>query len=172
MHPAAEWGSITGSWDYQYGGEQPGVWAESPMTGSLPAETASQLAAVLALHPQPAGSCWFAVWEGKGPLDAELDAAPPFELPARPMWLLHGPVQAAATSPHPGALGDSVNLWWPEDRAWCVGTDIDLMTTYVGGSVDCIQTLLAETSLEALAVSVDQYVTWDADTINPLPAPP
>jgi hypothetical protein len=53
-----------------------------------------------------------------------------------------------------------------------VGTEIDLMTTYVGGSGACIDAVLAETSLEALAVSVDQDVTWEADTVNPLPAPP
>jgi hypothetical protein len=89
------------------------------------------------------------------------------------MRLLHGPVQAAACSPyghHP--FGDSVNLWWPDDQAWCVGTEIDLMTTYVGGSTACIQAVLAEASLEAMPVSVDQSVTWDSDAINPLPPSP
>jgi len=90
----------------------------------------------------------------------------------REMWLLHGPVEAAAISPYSTPAFGSVNLWWPEDQAWCVGTDIDLMTTYVGGSGDCIQGLLADRSLEALAVSVDQLVTWDGDKINPLPGPP
>ena len=31
-------------------------------------------------------------------------------------------------------LGHSPSIWWPEDRAWCVATDIDLFDTYVGGS--------------------------------------
>ena len=34
---------------------------------------------------------------------------------------------------------DSPNVWWPEDRAWYVATDIDLYDTYVGGSGECIQ---------------------------------
>jgi hypothetical protein len=69
-------------------------------------------------------------------------------------------------------LSNPPSIWWPEDRAWCVGTDIDLMTTYVGGSQAAIDALLADEQLEASAVSDDQPVTWDADTVNPLPDPP
>jgi hypothetical protein len=46
------------------------------------------------------------------------------------------------------------------------------MTTYVGASQACVAALLADDRLEVLAVSVDQKITWDADSINPLPAPP
>lgn len=172
MHPAAEWGSITGSWEYQRRLDQPGLFTESPRIGSLSSETARRLAAVLARHTAASESCWFGVWEGKGLLHRALHAAPTFELPQRPMWLLGAPIHAAASSPYPRGWGDSANLWWPDDRAWCVGTEIDLMTTYVGGSQDCIEAVLAEESLEAMPISVDQYVTWDADTINPLPASP
>jgi hypothetical protein len=170
MHPAAEWGSITGSWAYQYNDEQPGLWSDPPQTGSLPPDTARRLVEVLQRHTTTPSVCWFAVWEGKGGLRPHLDLAPRFEVPERPMWLLRGPVRAAATSPYPGPPDDSVNLWWPDDRAWCVGTDIDLMTSYIGASKDCVDALAEEPSLEVLSVSIDQYVTWDADTINPLPA--
>jgi hypothetical protein len=171
MHRAAEWGSITGSWQFQYGANQPGVWDEPPATGNLPDTVASRLASVLAGHTNTPDRCWFAVWAGRGALSSELRGAAEFELPGREMLLLHGPIDAAATSPFPGST-DSVNLWWPEDKAWCVGTDIDLMTTYVGGSARCIEHLLAERSIETLPVSLDQRITWDADTINPLPPPP
>jgi hypothetical protein len=53
-----------------------------------------------------------------------------------------------------------------------VATDIDLMTTYVGGSAGCIQAIISNDALEAMPVPSDQRVTWDADTINPLPDPP
>ena len=69
-------------------------------------------------------------------------------------------------------VGRSASLWWPQDHAWCVGTDIDLMTTYVGGSARCVQRLLAEATLEILPVSAGQRVTWDSDTINPQPPAP
>jgi hypothetical protein len=33
----------------------------------------------------------------------------------------------------PGRELSGPNPWWPEDRAWCVATEIDLPYTYVGG---------------------------------------
>jgi hypothetical protein len=45
------------------------------------------------------------------------------------------------------------------------------MTTYVGGSRECIEALLDDDRLEVLPVSVDQGITWEADTVNPLPGP-
>jgi hypothetical protein len=86
------------------------------------------------------------------------------------MRLLHGPL--AAIEGFYEIHRSPPSLWWPEDRAWCVGTDIDLMSTYVGGSKACIDAVLADDRLEGLPVSVDQSVTWAADTINPLPVPP
>lgn len=44
------------------------------------------------------------------------------------------------------------DLWWPEDRAWCVGGDVDLASTYVGGSPELIAELLAAPGLEAYPV--------------------
>ena len=49
------------------------------------------------------------------------------------------------------------------------GLDIDLMTTYVGGSAACIAELVATEGLEAFPVPIDQRVVWDADTVNPPP---
>jgi hypothetical protein len=50
-----------------------------------------------------------------------------------------------------------------------VATDIDLVTTFVGGSLPCVADLLAHPGLEAAAVPPGQRFTWDADTVNPLP---
>jgi hypothetical protein len=47
------------------------------------------------------------------------------------------------------------DLWWPEDRAWCVGGDTDLKSTYVGGSEACIASLLAVPGLEVHPVEPD-----------------
>ncbi len=76
------------------------------------------------------------------------------------MWLLRGDATAAAASPYDDFVtGDSANIWWPDDRAWCVGTEIDLMSSHVGGSQACIADLVSEESLEVLPVSVNQRVT-------------
>jgi hypothetical protein len=63
-------------------------------------------------------------------------------------------------------------LWWPDDRAWCVATDVDLMTTYVGGSQSCVDALTADGDLEAMPVQPDQRITWDSDNLNPPPTRP
>ena len=85
-------------------------------------------------------------------------------------YLLHGPL--VAIEDFYEFHREPPSMWWPADQAWCVATDIDLMTTYVGGGRAAIDALLGDPELEALAVADDQGVTWDTDTINPLPAPP
>jgi hypothetical protein len=75
----------------------------------------------------------------------------------------------AATNFAPEPSEQSANLWWPEDRAWFVATDIDLMSTYVGGSAACVADLLAAEGLETAAVPADQPLGQDTDTVNPPP---
>ncbi len=207
MHPAAEWGSITGSWAYQYRSIQPDLWDRAPATGDLPHEVAQRLVALLSAHTGDPSHGFFGVWEGWGepkamfffpentPEGAErqaqeafdaaviawhrlIDAAAAFAVPHRRMHLLSGPLVAIDDfhelydDPPSLCLRHRPSLWWPADEAWCVGTDIDLMTTYVGGSAAAIESLVGDCQLEVLKVPVDQRVTWDADTVNPLPAPP
>jgi hypothetical protein len=164
MHPLAEWGSLTSSWRNR---DLEPIWDNPPSTGSLTSELARSLAEVLARHTQTPERCSFAVWEGYGGLDERLSGAARFTLPQRPMILLRGP--AAAATGAVDAWGQSANLWWPEDHAWCVGSEIDLMSTYVGGSASCIDAILSAQRLEALPASVDQLVTWNSDRVNPLP---
>jgi hypothetical protein len=57
-------------------------------------------------------------------------------------------------------------IWWPDDRAWCVGSDVDLAASYVGGSAHCIEALVASQALEALPVSSDDRVDIEADEIS------
>lgn len=148
-HPAMEWASITGEWRFIDNGGQPGVWSRPSTRGSLPSRQASRLAELLASFTTTPEHCWFAVWEGWSGLGAWAgDDAPKVEIPNRRMFLLSGPLSAAA-SPLLEPPGDQrANVWWPEDRAWCVVTDIDLMTTYIGGSNECIATLAADDELE------------------------
>jgi hypothetical protein len=196
MHRAAEWGSLTGSWQCE---RQPGVWDDPPSVGRLPFAVATRLARVLAEHTQRQDRCCLGVWDGWGtPIlsfgfregladeaerrirqlaDAEvaawsglLERAPTFTVPGRGMRLLTGSLAALGELYEPHR--DPPSLWWPEDRAWYVGTDVDLMTTYVGGSAACINALLDDGQIEALAVPVDQSVTWETDTVNPVPTPP
>jgi hypothetical protein len=168
-HPAMEWASITGEWRYVEGENQVGLWDQAPSQGSLPLGQAVRLAQVLRFFTRSPDMCWFAVWDGWATLGDSADGVPRAILPARPMILLSGPLSGIATSVESSPGDQRANMWWPEDQAWCVGTDIDLMTTYIGGSEECIKALAADDGLEVMLVTPDQRVTWDSDRINPLP---
>ncbi|WP_327045800.1 hypothetical protein OG320_29665 [Microbispora sp. NBC_01189] len=43
----------------------------------------------------------------------------------------------------------SPSLFWPADRAWCVATEIDFDSTFVGGSTAAIGAVLTAPMLEA-----------------------
>ena len=66
----------------------------------------------------------------------------------------------------------SANLWWPQDRAWCVHTEIDLNTTYVAGSQKLVDALLASEKLEVYQLEPTDKITYDSDTLNPPPDDP
>jgi hypothetical protein len=165
-HPAMEWASITGSWEFRGNDDQPGVWNDAPAEGHLPVSVAERLAAVLAQHTTTAADCWFGVWSGFGFFGTP---ATTLHLPEREYVLSRGPVERAAANFADEPAEQSAGLWWPADRAWFVATDVDLMTTYVGGTSACIADLVAADGLEVAVVPVDQRVTWDADTVNPRP---
>lgn len=169
VHPAMEWASITGHWRFLSGGEQPDLWREPPLMGRLPLEQAHRLAEVLAPFTTTPDRCWFAVWDGWG-FGLLPPNAPRIAMPGRPMVLFEGPLSALTTL-RDDIHGDGVPaaLWWPQDRAWCVATDVDLLSTYIAGSSPVCQALVDDAVLEVLPVPADQLLTWDADTINPPP---
>lgn len=163
-HPAMEWGSLVGSWQIQ---SQPGLWDRPPDTGRLPVHVTKELCRILKQSSR-SDRVMYALWNGYAGM--QIENAEMIELPHRPMYLITGSIDDA-TEPF-GIPGRTANLWWPSDRRWCVATDIDLMATYVGGSANCVQTIINSDELEAMPVTSDQLVTWEADTINPHPAPP
>ena len=150
---------------------RPGVWDDEPIVGAMPASVAARLAALLTKHTTTPGRCWLAIWEGYGDLDPRWRAAPSFEVQGRTMHLLSGPAQAAAYPLNDQPWGEPFrnlypSLWWPSDHAWCVVTDVDMMTTYVGGSAETIRALAEDPELEALPATVNDRITWDSDTVN------
>jgi hypothetical protein len=171
-HAGMEWVAITGGWRYLRGDTQPGLWDEPPRQGSLPVRQAGLLAARLAAFTGALDRCWFAVWEGFGGLALPRAAVPRVRMPQRDMLLLSGPLSAVTTSLSEPPWDQLASLWWPADRAWCVATDVDLMTTYVAGSRECVDALLADPALETGPVTPDQRTTWDCDHLNPVPPAP
>jgi hypothetical protein len=111
---------------------------------------------------------WEAAWQRSFPDEAL--SQPRVRLPGRDYILLEEPLDSV------GEIGEltnwqgslqfelhSPNLWWPDDRAWCVATDIDLDSTYVGGSAALARDLLGDERFEALEVNASDL---RGDTVN------
>ena len=156
-------------------------WAgQGPCHGSLYPPDAVILAAVLRDWTTTPERCWFCVWDGYGgdggvslttsggaatpgassgsrpdPVPAAVRGAIRVELPNREYLLYRGPVEAALATVGLGGEDQVANLWWPQDRAWCVATEIDLAWTYVGGPAGLVHQLLAETRIEVLPAAPD-----------------
>ena len=173
----------------------PGHWTglESwygPRVGTLSAGQVRALIPLLARHTSTPDRCRFCLWDGYGYLHAGGMAAlrstftgpgtppapepiplPPFppmparsrrlvKLPGRDYLLYAGAVERSAGWP------DGPNLWWPEDRSWCVASEIDFPYTYVGGSDELIAEVLGHSLLEALPSSIHDGITADSDRVN------
>ena len=137
-HPSMQWPAITGGWEFVHEDDQSPLWDDSPAEGHLPVTVAARLAARARRHTTTPDDCWFGVWDGFGwHVDVRCRPRMPSSL-GREYRLLRGPVELAATNLAPEPAEQSANIWWPADHAWCVVTDIDLMSTYVGGSTACI----------------------------------
>jgi hypothetical protein len=163
-----------------------------PRLGVLAKAQAGALVALLSRHTTTPTSCWLCLWDGYGYLHpggmAPLIAAmPPFarvrvglkrlqlrwskpkpprrdgpriRLPSRDYLLFRAPVAEA--------LGweDGPNLWWPDDHAWCVASEIDFPYTYVGGSQELIDAIIGDPAIEALPATLADSITYDSDKIN------
>ena len=143
--PLAQWDALTrGPVD-----SQPPVWDDGPSEGHLPAAVAARLGEVLRAHTTAPDDCFFGRWDGFG-YDLPRPDDPPRLLlrGGNDVVLVRGTVTDAARNLAPEPHEQSANLWWPADRAWCVVTDIDLRSTYVGGTRACVDDLLATPGLE------------------------
>lgn len=131
----------------------------SDLLGDLPAALAERLVAALTKTGNAANGdwpCFFAVWDGYGGLNV---TGALFAIPGRRLALYSGQASDAITgfqystrARYAGRSTDALaltstaddrtapefvwrqspNLWWPLNRVWCVATDIDLPTTYIG----------------------------------------
>lgn len=114
---------------------------------------------------------------------SEILDGPRVSLPGRDYILFEGPLTAAtemgwrigallsATYPQLDVDPDefqpqSPNLFWPADRAWCVATEIDLDSTYVGGSQALIESMFEDPRFEAWPAHLDDPIDAASDNMN------
>jgi hypothetical protein len=128
---------------------QPPLWDDGPSEGHLPVAVARRLVEVLTRHTATPEHCVFGRWDGFG-YDLPSPEVPPRLLlrGGRDVVLVRGAIGDATRNLAPEPHEQSANLWWPADRSWCVVTDIDLVSTYVGGTRACVDDLLTTSGLE------------------------
>jgi hypothetical protein len=141
----------------QFSRHQEKLWDQQPECGRLPYDIAERLVAILDGNTSTPESCWFAAWEGFGDLRITRAADSMFSIPGRRFVLLHGRVtDALQTLSETDWIYLSPSLWWPDDRAWCVATEIDFTWTYVAGTHETIRQVLDDPALEALPTSPEE----------------
>ena len=91
------------------------------------------------------------------------------ELPGRNHLVFRGPLRAALRLGHQVTewfLPQSPSLLWPADRSWCLGTEIDVDSTLVGGPQELVDALRQAPGLEVWPVEPGDDLTVGGDTVN------
>ena len=180
-HPLMSFEGISESAAGHQAGARP--WREDPNHGSMEEETATELAAFLSRFTRTPEHCYFGVWEGYGqysggtamltsdgrgrPLGTPRDIrqAQRVRGVGRNYLLYSGRLEQIVEF-YCNFLSEPPNIWWPADHAWFVATDIDLDSTYIGASQECVDALLHHPALEVVPAEYLASVAMDADTIN------
>jgi hypothetical protein len=158
--------------------QMPAPWrGQGPRQGRLYLPDAEALAQVLRGFTTSPEECFFGLWAGYGfggtplvsegsppaaplpdPISEAVREGPLVQLPEREYLLYEGPVEAITATAGIGR-GQTANLGWPADRAWCVASEIDLAWSYVGGSRVLVEALLADERIEVLPAGADDPLT-------------
>jgi hypothetical protein len=143
-------------------------WGERPEEGDLPPEVAEPLVRVLRRFTNDPDSCWFCIWFGWGDLHLlegyDEDTYPHVKAPGREYLLTRGSIDLVTCFGKD--MHNAPSIWWPDDRAWCVATEIDLDSTYVGGSAELTTALMDEPELEVWPAEATDRLDYDSDTLN------
>jgi hypothetical protein len=126
---------------------------------------------LLAKHDVSAERCFIGVWEGYGWLPlSDTTWTSRLVLDQRSYVIGEGPIAVATETgwrdPQGVLVPEPPTLIWPADHSWFVAGDVDLDSTYVGGSQALISRILAEPDLEAFVVKPSDRISVDGDSIN------
>ena len=153
--------------------KHPRPWRrQGPKQGSLYPDDARALTEIAGQFTDTPQRCWCCIWEGFGwwsrswlvPPGQLATSPPPSPVPLeakdwpkvhtryRGYFLYEESLETSFVEAIEILEGHSPNLWWPSDHAWCVGTEIDFDSTYVGGSKPFIDAIPQSEELEAFEV--------------------
>ena len=148
------------------------VWIYGADEGSLPPEVALSLVGLLRGATNTPDSCGFGLWDGFGFLSETQRAGVSITAPHR-RWLLYGgAVEQLADSFDDSSFDQSANLAWPEDRSWCLATEIDGECTLVSGSEELISAIRDEPGLEVQTVRPEDRLPRLGGVLCPVVEPP
>lgn len=144
------------------------VILSAPNEGTIPLAIAPALREILLSHTEEPNSCWFGIWSGFGETH-RLGLGKPKAIGnnSNDEWyLFRGSLKNIEYS-FSSTGHQSANLVWAKDRSWCLGTNIDLKSTYIGGSKSLVSDVVKSSGLEAYIVYPADNVTYHADIVNP-----
>jgi hypothetical protein len=148
-------------------GQRPWV-TRGPRQGSMDGDDLSALVSVLGSATTTPEECWFALWAGYalgGDVPASVIEGPQFELPNRSYLLMTGDLQAAGDIYR--AFGAGPNLMWPQDRSWCLASEIDMDSSLIGASCAVIDRLRRSDEFECIGTDrshlVNRIDDWALD---------
>lgn len=129
--------------------------------------------------------CWFCFWNGWGWLHVS-DGSIAQLGGERPAWrdllveverfaasaplvgdrhrqyhLFSGPIDAVADSSLPTVGYQAPSLWWPDDRAWIVASEIDHWWTYIGGAKAVVDRVIEAWPFDGKRVTPDEPLDWN-----------
>ncbi len=133
--------------------------------GSLPSAERSVLVETLRSATRTPDHCWFAIWDGFGGLDDQ-GVSERVRMEQRSYLLTQGPIERALRSFLEPPIDQSANLWWPQDEAWVVATEIDLAWTYIAAAAGVAAKLLSHPRVEAIETEISHRFTHDSDRLN------
>lgn len=132
----------------------------------MPIQQSKVLAHLLGSFTATADKLWYLVWEGHG--DVTHSSRPRIKRPQRSYLLYRGGIDDVGVRDMPEHHQEIPEYWFPEDKSWCVATDVDLSWTYVGGSRTCIDAILNSPNLESVPAGLNDGLTVESDEMNAL----
>lgn len=149
-----------------------------PSQGELDETQLETLAEILAGHTAAGQAVFQAVWAGWGsfePGNGGIPAGMGERLQVggglREYWVFRASTAELALPPWraDGTHSETPNLVWPEDRSWCLATEVDFDSTLVGGPAELIAAVVNSSVLEAVEVTASTNLSSEGDAINTPP---
>jgi len=147
-------------------GEHASLHCNPPLEGSLEEDYYKAMIEVLKSHTNTPEKIWFGIWVGYESVCEVYKLTPTFSLLGRDYYLLSGNLTQSQRSLCRGPFYQSANIFWPDDRAWCVGSDVDLKSSYISASESAVHELMIQFAGEAFRVDPHDSITLNMKSLS------